>query len=111
MVAIPRPARARATDARNGCRIPAPAPWASTYRSRASGGRSSSADTRPTRSLRRSRAAPLRALFRPLQVLAFPWIDAHALTLADAIWHLYADAVRELGGLRAGRLWRAAHHR
>src|SRR3989454_8623475 len=61
--------------------------------------------------LRRSRAAPLRALFRPLQVLAFPWIDAHALALADEIGHLHGDAVRELRGLRAGRLRRAAHHR
>src|SRR2546428_9087862 len=60
---------------------------------------------------RRTRAAPLRALFRPLQVLAFPWIDAHALTLADEIGHLYGDAVRELGGIRACRLPRGVDHR
>src|SRR5438309_2208203 len=130
MVAIPRPARAHATDARNGCRIPAPAPWASTYRSRASGGRCSSARrgrartgaglragvaAAPTRGprapRRRTRAAPPRALFRPLQILALPWIDAHALALADEIGHLYGDAVRELGRFRACRLRRAAHDR
>src|SRR5256712_7384278 len=60
---------------------------------------------------RRTRAAPLRALFRPLQVLTFPWIDAHALALADEIGDLHGDAVRELGGVCAGRVPGAVHRR
>ena len=49
-VATPRAASAPATASMNRCRIPAPAPWASTYSTRASGGRVRIPDTRPIRS-------------------------------------------------------------
>src|SRR6266536_5531479 len=56
-----------AIDSRKGCRIPAPAPCASTYSSRAPPGRSSSPDTSPARSpttMRSSTEAAMELLER-----------------------------------------------
>src|SRR2546426_10981355 len=47
---MPRSASRCAIASRNGCRIPAPAPCASTYSTRAPSGRSNSPDTSPARS-------------------------------------------------------------
>src|ERR1043166_8927712 len=44
---MPRSPSRCAIDSRNGCHIPAPAPCASTYTRRASGGRTTSAETSP----------------------------------------------------------------
>src|SRR5439155_914219 len=51
-----------------------------------------------------------RALFRPFQIDAFPWVDSHLLPLIDELRYLDGDAVRQLRRLRAGCLGGAPHH-
>src|SRR5438067_10380350 len=79
---MPRSASRCAIASRNACRIPAPAPWASTWSRRATSGRSSSADTLPTPS--------------PTANVSSFWLELVTLSSTEAVMELL-ERLHEIG--------------